>query len=38
MPIHKLTVEAPSAGTRLDVYIGEKLALSRNKLKVLFES
>ena len=38
MPIHTLTVEAPSAGVRLDLFIGEKLSLSRNKLKALFEA
>jgi len=38
MPTHTLTVEAASAGARLDLFIGERLSLSRNKLKALFES
>lgn len=38
MPIHTLTVEATSAGARLNLYLGEKLSLSRNKLKALFEA
>lgn len=38
MPLHTLTVEAASAGARLDLFIGQKLSLSRTRLKALFEA
>lgn len=35
---HELLVEADGAGKRVDVFVGEKLSLSRAKLKALFEA
>lgn len=35
---HELLVDAAAAGKRVDVFVGEKLSLSRAKLKALFES
>jgi len=35
---HELLVDAEAAGKRVDVFVGEKLSLSRAKLKALFEA
>ncbi len=35
---HELLVDAEAAGKRVDVFVGEKLQLSRAKLKALFEA
>lgn len=35
---HELKVPSEAAGQRIDVFIGEKLSLSRNRLKALFEA
>lgn len=35
---HQLTVPPEAAGERLDTFIGARLALSRNRLKALFEN
>ncbi len=35
---HELTVDDASAGKRLDLFVGEKLSLSRAKLKALFDA
>lgn len=35
---HSLPVEADAAGKRLDLFVGDKLSLSRSKLKALFEA
>jgi 23S rRNA pseudouridine1911/1915/1917 synthase len=35
---HELKVPPEAAGQRVDVFIGEKLSLSRNRLKALFEA
>lgn len=35
---HELKVPAEAEGQRLDLFIGEKLSLSRNRLKALFEA
>ncbi len=34
---HSLTVDAAHAGQRIDLFVGEALALSRSRLKALFE-
>jgi 23S rRNA pseudouridine1911/1915/1917 synthase len=38
MARHELVVPAEAAGQRVDVFVGERLSLSRNRLKALFEA
>ncbi len=35
---HELIVSEPAQGQRVDLFVGEKLSLSRNRLKALFEA
>lgn len=35
---HELVVSEPEQGQRVDLFVGEKLSLSRNRLKALFEA
>jgi 23S rRNA pseudouridine1911/1915/1917 synthase len=38
MARHELDVPAEAAGQRVDLFVGERLSLSRNRLKALFEA
>ncbi|MBX5482134.1 MAG: RluA family pseudouridine synthase [Myxococcaceae bacterium] len=38
MSVHQLTVDEGSAGSRIDLFVGRALALSRAKLKALFDA